>query len=142
MGTELPESFEAGTVSTPLIAGLDASIRWVKQVGIRNINAYEAELATSLIERLDTIPGSILFETEMPPKNGIVLYQNKKIGVNELASALDEKSICTRSGFHCAPLAHQTLHTGEHGALRISFGIFNTRKDIDRLYSILKKICK
>lgn len=140
MGLELPESFESGTLPTPLIAGLDASVRWVKQIGVRNVNAHEVMLASLLSERLHSMQGSILYGPETP-ETGIVLYRNRNISVNELAAALDRQNICTRSGYHCAPLAHNALGTGENGALRISIGFFNTRKDIDDIYFAIKNIC-
>lgn len=141
MGLELPESFEGGTLPTPLIAGLDASVKWVKRIGIQNINAHEAALASLLSDRLRSIRGSILYGPNKP-ETGIILYQNQSISVNELASVLDAKNICTRSGFHCAPLAHNTLGTGDNGALRISIGFFNTNKDIDDIYTVIKSVCK
>lgn len=141
MGLELPESFEGGTLPTPLIAGLDASAKWVKRIGVQNINAHEAALASLLSERLHSIRGSILYGP-YKPESGIVLYRNQRISVNELASVLDAENICTRSGFHCAPLAHNTLCTGDDGALRISIGFFNTNKDIDDIYTIINSVCK
>lgn len=140
MGLELPESFEGGTLPTPLIAGLDASVKWLKKIGVQNINAHEVSLASLLSERLCSVRGSILYGSDKP-EAGIVLYRNKNISVNQLASILDAQNICTRSGFHCAPLAHNTLHTGENGALRISIGFFNTKKEIDEVYTVIKNIC-
>ncbi len=141
MGLILPESFEAGTLATPLIAGLHASVRWIKSIGMQNIRLHEASLAILLSDRLRCIRGSKLFGPDIP-MSGILLYENKRISVNALAAALDAQNICTRSGFHCAPLAHETLHTGTQGALRISTGFFNTKKEIDSIYSVLKRVCK
>lgn len=140
MGMELPESLEGGTLPTPLIAGLNASVQWLKKIGVQSINTHEVSLASLLCERLRCIRGSILYGPDTP-EAGIVLYRNQNIPVNDLASALDTRNICTRSGFHCAPLAHETLRTGKNGALRISIGFFNTRKEIDDLYAVINSIC-
>lgn len=141
MGAVFPESYEGGTLPTPLIAGLNSSLAWLKETGIQAINAHEKRLAIHLAERLCTIPGSILYGPKIP-QTGIVLYRNKHVPLNVLSSALDTKNICTRSGFHCAPLAHEALHTEADGALRISFGFFNTKEDIDCLYTVIKGLCK
>lgn len=141
MGTEMPESMEGGTLATPLIAGLDASVKWLNSIGPKYINAHEAALATKLADRLHSIQGSILYGPNVP-RTGIVLYRNERISVNALSSALDAENICTRSGFHCAPLAHDTLQTGENGALRISIGYFNTQRDIDRIYAAIRNACR
>lgn len=141
MGLTLPESFEGGTMPTPLIAGFVESINWLKKIGIPQINAHEVTLACRLREKLLEIPGSLLYGPKHP-ETGILLYANDRIPLNVLSSALDEKSICTRSGFHCAPLAHSTLHTAENGALRISFGYFNTRRDVDEIAAAIHNIYK
>ena len=55
---------------------------------------------------------------------------------------LDEKyNIATRGGLHCAPLAHEFLGTTKTGAVRISIGFFNTKKQINKLIFAIKEIC-
>lgn len=141
MGLTLPESFEGGTMPTPLIAGLTESVNWLKKLGTDQINAHETALARRLRDKLMEIPGSQLYGPK-EPETGIILYTNDHIPLNVLSSALDEKNICTRSGFHCAPLAHNTLHTAENGALRISFGYFNDRKDADEIAATIHNVYK
>ena len=141
MGNELPESMEPGTSPTPLIAGLAATLQWVKRIGLQAIRLHESSLASLLTERLYSIPGSVIFTSDTP-SGGLVLYKNKRLSVQALSDALNAQNICARSGFHCAPLAHLALHTGEQGAVRFSFGVFNTKKEVDTLYSCLKNICK
>lgn len=53
-----------------------------------------------------------------------------------------EFDIATRSGIHCAPLAHQTIGTIRQGAVRFSFGYFNTKSDVDKAIEALKIIAK
>ncbi len=139
MGLDLPESFEAGTISTPLIAGLDASVKWVNKIGIQSICNHEIVLSNLLYERLSSIKGSIFYGAEKS-ESGILLYNNSKIPPDILSKTLDKKGICTRSGFHCTPLAHNTLETTKHGALRFSFSFFNTKKEIDEVYKTIKVI--
>lgn len=141
MGLSFPESFEGGTLPTPAIAGLYAALQWLNTVGISNIQQKEMRLARALKERLSALPDSIFFGAEYAD-NGILLYKNARIHPDKLASDLNEQHICTRSGFHCSPLAHAALSTGEAGALRISFGYFNSSRDVDGIYHAIASICK
>ena len=60
----------------------------------------------------------------------------------QVGTALDGAGICVRSGLHCAPLAHRTLGTGENGAVRASFGYFNTVVDVRRLADEVYRLTK
>lgn len=140
MDGELPERFEAGTMPTPAIAALDASVRFIRNEGIRKINAHETALAAELCRLLSRIPGSILHGTRRP-EIGIVLYENATLSVNRLAEELNARDICVRGGFHCCPIGHTTLHTGKEGAIRISMGYYNTIRDIDAVADAIAEIC-
>lgn len=139
MGNDLPEAYEAGTVATPLIAGLEASINWLNRIGINNINNHERALAQKLYERLKSIDGYILYGPKIA-ETGIILAANQKHSIERIYYELNRNNICTRSGFHCSPLAHRTLNTSQSGAIRFSFGYFNTVKEVDAVYSTLKNI--
>ena len=69
-----------------------------------------------------------------------LLFNYKDISSEKIARILNEQNIAVRSGFHCSPLAHKTLNTGENGAVRISFSVFNSRSDIYMLKEVLEKI--
>ena len=125
------------TVATPLIAALDASVKWVKSIGCNAINEHEKFLAKELSERLLSIQGTVL-HSNADPMSGIVLFTNSKISQKSMDDILNYKKICARSGLHCAPLAHTTLKTPTSGATRISIGYFNTLKDIDAAYKTIK----
>ena len=85
------------------------------------------------------IKGSLLFGNPSP-QTGIVLYKNNRFGTDAIAYHLDKMNICTRGGFHCSPLAHNALGTGEDGAIRISIGYFNSLKDIDAVTSAINRL--
>lgn len=140
MGNDMPERFEGGTMPTPAIAALDASMKFVREIGVEKINAHESTLAASLCRALCHIQGSIIHGTLLP-ETGIILYENERLSVNRIAEALNERDICIRSGFHCSPLGHATLHTGKEGAIRISMGYFNTEKDIEAVANAIDEIC-
>ena len=137
-GTTLPESYEVGTVSTPLIAGLDASIKWVKSIGIKNINEHERSLALRLADMLKGLNEFVVYDT--PQNNGIVLFSGKTVSTEQIYYLLNRHNVCARNGLHCAPLAHRALGTPTDGAIRFSAGWFNSVKEFDSVYKVLKNI--
>lgn len=138
----LPDKFEAGTMPTPAAAGLCEGIDFVLKCGIQNLRYHESSLARAVMYDLMPDKNFIVYSGNI--SNGILLFNIKGVPSSEVAELLDRYGICTRSGFHCAPLAHRTLNTGESGAVRISFGVFNTQNDAravtDCLYRIKKEL--
>ena len=59
-----------------------------------------------------------------------------------IADQLNQSGICVRGGFHCAPLAHDSEIGDPNGAVRISFGVFNTAEELEVLYRVLKDLLK
>ena len=60
----------------------------------------------------------------------------------ELSFYLEENNIQSRSGLHCAPLAHKSINTFPAGTVRLSLSYFNTEKEIDYVLSVLNKFKK
>ena len=74
-------------------------------------------------------------------KTGISLINIRGVGAEEVTSVLSSKyGIAVRGGYHCAGLAHKTIGTWDEGAVRISAGPFNTRKDMEKLVDAIKEI--
>ena len=131
----LPDRFEAGTVPTPAVSGLLRGVEFVSNTGIASICEHESELTEYLLAALCS---DSRFEVYSPLNyGGIVLFNVKGKTSTETADELNERGICVRAGFHCAPLAHKTLSTGNSGAVRVSFGVFNTRDDVRKLKDAL-----
>lgn len=139
MPDSLPERMEAGTLSTPCIAGLYEGIRTIKKVGLDEIREKETALTRKAAEMLADIHGLTLYAPDHLD-TGTLSFNIKGKTSAEIASRLDAEAICVRSGFHCAPLAHATLKTGEDGAVRISIGMFNKENELKKLYQTLKGI--
>lgn len=137
----LPERMEAGTLPTPAIAGLCEGIRAVKRTGIANIREHENMLYRHTRDMLANHKDIILYAREFN-HGQTLLFNVKDINSAEIASRLDKYGICVRSGFHCAPYTHKLLDTGDSGAVRISFGTFNTLKQTDTFFDSLCKIIK
>ena len=135
----LPERYEPGTLSTPSIAGLCEGVKWLKETGIQSVRAHEESLYTLLCDLFQTNEKIILYKMSDYPANAIlfnIVGQPSAFVSNEL----DNRDICVRSGFHCAPMAHKLLKTGDGGAVRVGFGVFNTQKDVYTLFDALNDI--
>ena len=138
MGDLLPEKFEAGTLPAPIIAGLCAGMKSVKERGIDHICDNEARLYRRAREMLENTDGVTLC---VPQHVGAVLSFNiDGIGSERVAALLDRQGICVRGGYHCAALAHKALGTDRSGAVRISFGMYNKLAETERLWRAVKKI--
>lgn len=135
-----PERYESGTPATPSIAGLCEGIREVGALGIPYISEQEAELGALLTENIKNINEGSVYASGH--SGGVVLFNIGATPAEALAMELDRRGICVRGGFHCSALAHNALGTAHRGALRASFGIFNTKKDVDRLSSALNDVSK
>lgn len=133
----LPERHEAGTQNTPAAAGLLEGMRYVRKLGEENIAKTEHELWYRLYSKINGDKRFTVHGDRYP--SSVMLINKKGMAPAELGQYLNTNGICVRSGLHCAPLAHQTIGAGETGGVRISFGTFNTAKDVDRLCDVLGK---
>lgn len=140
MPGESPERFEAGTLPTPAIAGLYEGVRWVTAQGIDRIASHETGLFRRAREGLSALDGVTLYAPEY--EGAVLSFNVDGIPSERVAALLNERGICTRGGYHCAALAHQTLGTPEGGAVRASFGIFNTPHEVDTLLATVESIVK
>jgi selenocysteine lyase/cysteine desulfurase len=133
-----PERYETGTLCVPAIAGLCEGISVLNHIGIDNINKHERILYQRAQELLSSLPNVHIYAPQYI--GAVLLFNLKNASAENTGRELDRQGICVRSGFHCAPLAHNTLNTGANGAVRISFGIYNTLSDVETLYNALKNI--
>ena len=99
---------------------------------------HERELAVVLTDMLTSL--NIFSVYNDSQDNGIVLFNSKKLSSDQVYDQLNKYNVCARNGLHCAPLAHKTLGTDKEGAIRFSIGWFNSKKELDNLYKILKNI--
>lgn len=136
----LPDKFEAGTHNLPGIAGLGAGVRFILERQPDMILKYIINISELLLSALSDmtsihligLPGTqnrlpnfcLSFDHYTPSEAGFVLE--------------NQFSVITRTGYHCAPLAHKALGTEKTGALRISFGHFTTMDEVEELIVALK----
>lgn len=133
----LPFKFEAGTPDVAGIIGLGAAVDFINEIGIDAIHDYEDELVEYTIARLSEFE-----EVEIYAKDakhaGAVSFNLKLDGVHssDVGMILDKKGIAVRTGHHCAqPIMH---HFGIPGTVRASFGIYNTKEEVDIFIDGLK----
>ena len=125
--------YEAGSINSVSIAGLNQSIKWlVKQ----NIFQHEKELTDYLISSL---LGMEKIQLYLPSntKNilGIVSVNVEGYSPVDVGTILnDEFEICVRTGYHCSPFVHEFIGSKERmGTVRISIGAFNTKEEVEQL---------
>ena len=136
--SSMPEKFHSGTVNTPALAGLKKGIDFVLREGADTIGEYEHMLNTRLRDNLNNIGNVRIYGKN---DTGITAFNIADIPSEQTAAMLGNDFII-RAGYHCAPLAHKALGTDKIGAVRISFGYFNTSKDIERITDAVYKIAK
>ena len=137
----LPERYEAGTLATPCIAALAESIKWLKTVNTDKIRSHEENLYTTLCDLLSEKDEITVYKMNDYPGNTL-MFNVKNLSSATVASELDKRDICVRSGFHCSPSAHKLLKTGDGGAVRVGISVFNKPADIYSLYEALCDIIK
>lgn len=128
---DYPEHLEAGTLNTHGIAGLLAAVRFVREIGVEKIGHHERSLARTFYKQIRDIPNVKLYGDFEGERTGVVSLNIEGYDSGEVADELMERfEIATRSGAHCAPLAHQAIGTADTGAVRFSFSYYNTMEDV------------
>lgn len=133
----LPNKFEAGTQNVEGVIGLGAAIDYINSIGYNNIYKIERELVQYARERLSKLDFLELYITPKEENHSSVISFNiKGLHPHDVASILDSKGVCIRSGNHCAqPLMR---YLGIDSTCRASFYIYNTKADVDKLVDALK----
>ena len=148
MPAVLPERFEAGTPGVPAVAGLAAGIDELLRVGTCEVRRREEALARITRERLGNVRGVTLHDRAvaaagLAPSGPIVLFNVDGLPGERVAEMLDGAGFCLRAGLHCSPYAHARIGTLEGGgAVRCSFGYFNTASDADRFAVTVREIAR
>ena len=135
----LPDRLEAGTLPTPAILTAGEGARFIKKIGVDEIEAKEKSLFLFASEVLGSFSGTTLYLPK-DKRGGVLSFSHKDYRSEDLARRFSEKNVCVRGGFHCAPLAHKALGTEEDGTIRLSFNYFNEKHEIERFYKICKTL--
>jgi cysteine desulfurase/selenocysteine lyase len=134
---ELPHKFEAGTPAFIEAVGLHAAIDYVESVGLEAIAAHEHDLleyATVQLKKLN----SLRIIGEAPGKSAVISFVLEGIHPHDIGTILDREGIAVRVGQHCAHPLMERFGVG--ATVRASFGMYNTRAEVDALCAGLKRV--
>ena len=139
---ESPTKFEAGTLQTAEVVGFSESIRFIENIGIKNIMEHEKKITEYGIEKLKR-NNSVKIIGEPKDRGSIISFTIKGIHPHDIATILDDDGVAIRAGHHCCQIFHEKI--GVAATARASIGIYNDKNDIDMLCKAIdncKKIFK
>jgi cysteine desulfurase/selenocysteine lyase len=132
----LPHKFEAGTPPIVQAIGLGAALRYMDRLGRDHIAIHEADLRDYAQDKLTDL-NSIKLMGTAKNKGAIFSFEMKGAHAHDVSTILDKMGIAVRAGTHCAqPLLK---HYGVTSSCRASFGLYNTREEVDALVAGLQK---
>jgi cysteine desulfurase/selenocysteine lyase len=131
-----PDKFEAGTPNVSGAVGLAEAIRYLENIGMKNIRDHEVELNAYALEVFKkaslTAPELHVVGPSDPEKRtGLVSFYYTGIHPHDVSAILDQRGVAIRSGFHCAMPLHLKLGVGP--TCRASWYLYNDKTDIDAL---------
>ena len=136
---ELPYKFEAGTPDYVATHALAKALDYVSEIGMDNIWHHEQELTRYAMERMAEIPGMRFIGTA-PEKDAVISFLVGDIHHLDMGTLLDRLGIAVRTGHHCAePLMRRM---GIEGTVRASFGLYNTKEEVDILVAGIDRVRK
>lgn len=138
-----PDRYESGTLNTVGIASLGAGIRYLTERGVAEIRRHEEGLCAMMLAGLSGLPGITLYGPQDAARQAAVVSFNfHNMDCSEATMMLDGSyGVCVRSGLHCAPLAHKTVGSFPAGAVRVSFGPFNTEGEVATVLNAVRVLC-
>ena len=137
-----PARMEAGSLNTAGIAGLGAGLDFLEEQGIPRLCRRALELTDALERELRQLPGVTLQkrEEEQRPRAPLLSFTVEELPAGRVAELLDERGVCVRSGYHCAPEAHRTLGTFEEGTVRLSPGWATTEQEVEQACAAIAEV--
>lgn len=129
-----PIKYEGGSHNILAISGLNASLKWLKNIGIENIYKKEKEIFNKLISLLKTYENiEIVGYREAKEQVGVVSCVFKGYAPDEIGQVLSDMDIAVRTGLHCSPYAHEFFGTFPAGTVRLSISYFTTDDELNKL---------
>ena len=133
---EPPHRFEAGTPPIVEAIGLGAAVRYMMELGRERIRAHEETLSAYAHERLGAMNSLRIFGRARG-KGPILSFEMRGAHAHDVATVIDRQGVAVRAGTHCAmPLLSRF---GVTSTCRASFGLYNTRAEVDKLAEALQK---
>lgn len=139
----MPTRLEAGTLNAHGLVGLGAGAEFVLRQGPDAIHKRLSALANLFESEVRDIPGVRILGGGCEDRCAIVALTLVDLDSALVADTLSsEYGIATRAGAHCAPLMHKALGTQDRGAVRFSFGVFNTQEEVHEAAQAMRAIAK
>ena len=133
-----PLKFEAGTPDYIATHGLATALDYVTSLGMDNILAHEQDLTRYALQQLRDIEGMHIYGHRNDSGDAVISFNVGDIHHMDLGTLLDQLGIAVRTGHHCAQPLMDRL--GILGTVRASFGLYNTREEVDALVAGIKRI--
>ncbi|MBF1599181.1 MAG: cysteine desulfurase [Prevotella sp.] len=133
-----PLKFEAGTPDYIATHGLANALDYVTSLGMDNILAHEQDLTRYALQQLREIEGMHIYGHRNDSGDAVISFNVGDIHHMDLGTLLDQLGIAVRTGHHCAQPLMDRL--GILGTVRASFGLYNTREEVDALVAGIKRI--
>mgnify|MGYP000975639003 FL=1 len=133
-----PLKFEAGTPDYIATHGLATALDYVTSLGMDNILAHEQDLTRYALQQLREIEGMHIYGHRNDSGDAVISFNVGDIHHMDLGTLLDQLGIAVRTGHHCAQPLMDRL--GILGTVRASFGLYNTREEVDALVAGIKRI--
>ncbi len=134
-----PHRFEAGTPAIEAAVGFGAALNYLTALGLPAVGAWEAELLALATERMAAVPGLRLIGTAKE-KAAVLSFTLERIHPHDVGTVLDREGIAVRAGHHCAQPVMERF--GVPATTRASFGLYNTREEVEALVAALHRARK
>ena len=133
-----PLKFEAGTPDYIATHGLAKALDYVSSLGMDNILSHEQDLTRYALQQLRTVEGIHIYGHSNGSGDAVISFNVGNIHPMDLGTLLDQLGIAVRTGHHCAQPLMDRL--GVLGTVRASFGLYNTRGEVDALVAGIRRV--
>ena len=130
---ELPYRLEAGTPNIEGVIGLGSAIDYINSIGINNIENYVSNLRSYAIDKLSKLKNIDIYNKDI--KSSTIIFNVRGVHSQDTSTYLNKHGICVRAGNHCAKILKEEINV--KNTCRISFYLYNTKEEIDRLIDAL-----
>lgn len=134
---KIPHKFEAGTPDMAGAIGLRAALEYLNDVGLDRVATHESELLAYATDAISSIPGVRVIGTAKQ-KTGVLSFTLEGVHPHDIGTVLDQEGIAIRTGHHCAQPVMERF--GVDATARASFGLYNTKEEIDALVTGIEKV--
>ena len=133
---ELPYKFEAGTPNFVGSYALQKAMEYMLSIGWESIEAHERELTAYCEAQLNAMNGVCIYAAGQP-KAGVISFNLADVHPFDVGTLLDQQGIAVRTGHHCAEPLIDAI--GVPGTVRVSFGLYNDKHDVDAFIAALRR---